>query len=137
MYLHENSLKKLPDEITCLSNLEILNLSNNALKHLPNLLGNLRNIRTLNIGNNKDLKSLPKSLGQAQKLRDLGVEGLNLVYPPKDIVSEGVVVAFLAQESGILYKPEEDVLVPNPEVSPKSPSDRENKVQVQRGKFRN
>lgn len=108
--LQDNNLKRLPNEIVNLGNLNVLNVSKNNLKELPELLGELRKLTILNISFNKAIKCLPKSLGYAQKIIQLELDGLNhLSYPPKDIINGGaiVIIAFLSIECGIEYNPEE------------------------------
>lgn len=110
MCLQDNNLKRLPNEIVNLGNLNVLNVSKNNLKELPELLGELRKLTILNISFNKAIKCLPKSLGYAQKIIQLELDGLNhLSYPPKDIINGGaiVIIAFLSIECGIEYNPEE------------------------------
>ena len=108
LYLQENKIKKLPEEITQLKCLVILNLAKNCLKVLPDTMGQLKNLSYLNISFNKDLNKLPKSLGYAQQIQDLQFEGLKLSYPPLDILTGGtiLIIAFLANECGINYSPE-------------------------------
>ncbi|XP_043474861.1 E3 ubiquitin-protein ligase LRSAM1-like isoform X2 [Leptopilina heterotoma] len=110
LFLQDNNLKRLPNEIVNLGNLNVLNVSKNNLKELPELLGELRKLTILNISFNKAIKCLPKSLGYAQKIIQLEIDGLNhLSYPPKDILDGGaiVIIAFLSIECGIEYNPEE------------------------------
>ncbi|XP_043257125.1 E3 ubiquitin-protein ligase LRSAM1-like isoform X1 [Colletes gigas] len=111
LYLQDNNIRKLPNEIVHLSKLSILNIANNNLKQLPETMGKLKQLTTLNISQNISLQKLPKSLGYAQQLAQLDINGLNLSYPPQDIVNGGtiVIVAFLANESGIEFSPEESV----------------------------
>lgn len=108
LYLQNNNIRKLPVEILNLTNLSVLNIAQNNLKCLPELMGELRQLIELDISHNKQLTKLPKSLGHAQLLKELQVTGLNLSYPPQDIISGGVIViiAFLARECGIEYMPE-------------------------------
>jgi len=50
---------------------------------------------------------LPKSLGYAQELVTLNIDGLNLLYPPEHI-SRGtttIMMAFMANECDIVYSP--------------------------------
>lgn len=104
-------MRKLPNEIVQLSKLAILNVSRNNLKQLPEGIGQLQQLTALDIGHNKSLQKLPKSLGYVQHLTNLNIDGLNLSYPPQDILDGGtiVIVAFLANESGIEYSPEDSV----------------------------
>lgn len=109
LYLQDNGIRKLPNEIIYLNKLTILNVSRNNLKQLPNGIGQLqKELTTLNISHNKSLQKLPKSLGYAQQLTSLNIDNLNLLYPPQDIIDGGtiVIIAFLANESGIDYSPE-------------------------------
>ena len=72
-------------------------------------MGELKSLTSLNVGHNKALQKLPKSLGQAQQIMELGIDGLKLSYPPEDVQSGGtiVIIAFLANECGIDYSPED------------------------------
>lgn len=111
LYLQNNNIRKLPNEITHLSKLTILNISKNNLKQLPEEIGQLQHLTVLDISHNKSLQKLPKSLGYAQQLTILNIDGLNLSYPSQDIIDGGtiVIVAFLANESGIQYSPEDSI----------------------------
>lgn len=70
-----------------------------------------KQLTTLNISHNKSLQKLPKSLGYAQQLTNLNIDNLNLSYPPQDILDGGtiVIIAFLANENGIVYSPETSI----------------------------
>lgn len=109
--MQDNNIRKLPNEIVHLSKLNILNVARNNLKQLPEAIGKLKQLITLDISQNKSLHKLPKSLGYAQQLAQLNIDELNLSYPPQDILHGGtiVIIAFLANESGIEYLPEESV----------------------------
>lgn len=109
--MQDNKIRKLPNEIVYLSKLTILNVSRNNLKQLPDGIGQLQQLNTLDISHNKSLQKLPKSLGYAQQLTSINIDGLNLSYPPQDVLDGGtiVIVAFLANESGIEYSPEDSV----------------------------
>ncbi|XP_033340246.1 E3 ubiquitin-protein ligase LRSAM1 isoform X2 [Megalopta genalis] len=111
LYLQDNNIRKLPNEIVYLSKLTTLNVAKNNLKQLPEAIGKLKLLTVLDISQNKSLQKLPKSLGYAQQLTEFNIDGLNLSYPPEDILKGGtiVIVAFLANESGTEYSPEESV----------------------------
>ncbi|XP_012530931.1 E3 ubiquitin-protein ligase LRSAM1 isoform X2 [Monomorium pharaonis] len=111
LHLQDNNIRKLPNEIVYLNKLTILNVSRNNMKQLPDDIGQLQQLNTFDISHNKSLHKLPKSLGNAQQLTNLNIDGLNLSYPPQDILEGGaiVIVAFLANESGIEYSPENSV----------------------------
>lgn len=111
LYLQDNNIRKLPNEIVHLSKLNILNIARNNLKQLPEAMEKLKQLTALDISENKSLHKLPKSLGYAQQLAQLNIDGLSLLYPPQDILDGGtiVIIAFLANESGIEYSPEETV----------------------------
>lgn len=99
----------MPAELGDLENLTLLNVSRNKLKGLPDSVGMLKRLRILDISRNEAIQKLPVTLGQAQSLKEINMEGLeNLSYPPKDILSGGtiVIIAFLANECGIEYAPE-------------------------------
>ena len=99
----------MPNEIVYLQNLSVLNVSKNNMKQLSDAIGQLRKLTTLNLSDNNAIKCLPKSLGYAQRITQLEIEGLNLSYPPADILNGGaiVIIAFLSQECGIEYNPED------------------------------
>ncbi|XP_076651818.1 E3 ubiquitin-protein ligase LRSAM1 isoform X1 [Halictus rubicundus] len=111
LYLQDNNIRKLPNEIVYLSKLTTLNVAKNNLKQLPEAIGKLKLLTVLDISQNKSLQRLPKSLGYAQQLTEFNIDGLSLSYPPEDILKGGtiVIVAFLANESGTEYSPEESV----------------------------
>ncbi|XP_077269477.1 E3 ubiquitin-protein ligase LRSAM1 isoform X2 [Temnothorax americanus] len=111
LHLQNNNIRKLPNEIVYLNKLTILNVSRNNLKQLPDGIGQLQQLNTLDISHNKSLHKLPKSLGYAQQLASLNIDGLSLSYPCQDILDGGtiVIIAFLANESGIKYSPENSV----------------------------
>lgn len=111
LYMQNNSIRKLPNELGDLTNLTILNVSSNKLKQLPDSIGMLERLTVLDISRNKAIQKLPKTLGKAQMLVELNVEGLNILYPPEDVLCGGtiVIVAFLANECGIDYSPEKSL----------------------------
>jgi len=107
--LQDNNICKLPNEIILLNKLTILNISRNNLKQLPEDIGQLRQLKTFDISHNKSLRRLPKSLGYAQELLNLNMDGLNLLYPPEHIScgTTTMIIAFMANECDIVYSPKD------------------------------
>ncbi|XP_047347971.1 E3 ubiquitin-protein ligase LRSAM1-like isoform X4 [Vespa velutina] len=134
LYLQENNISKLPNEIAHLNKLIILNISRNNLIQLPEVIGKLQHLITLDISYNKPLQKLPKSLGYLQLITSLNIDGLKLSYPPGDILSGGtiVIIAFLANESGIEYSPEDSVL--DNDLSRETSSENETLQQLEKAK---
>ena len=64
------TMKEIPDLITLLSNLEVLNISHNRIERLPDSLGDLSNLCDLNVSYNK-LEHLPDSIIELDKLKIL------------------------------------------------------------------
>ena len=60
--MNHDRLKKLPDSLGNLGNLQSLDLSHNNLKDLPAALGQLTRVRTLNLSHNPKLTRLVKQV---------------------------------------------------------------------------
>ncbi|GMJ00189.1 plant intracellular ras group-related LRR 9 [Hibiscus trionum] len=88
---HFNELRGLPDDIGRLTNLEVLNVRCNFsdLTALPETLGELINLKELDISNNQ-INALPDSFSRLEKLTKLNLDQNPLVFPPKEIVDQGV-----------------------------------------------
>jgi len=82
--LQRNKIKKLPDSIGDINNLEDLNLSNNVLEVLPESIGNLKQLTDLDLGHNKLVK-IPKSIGYLESLVYLDLCGNPLTTLPDSI----------------------------------------------------
>ncbi|CAH1101966.1 unnamed protein product [Psylliodes chrysocephalus] len=106
LYISNNQIKKLCDNICQLKNLKILDLSNNHIKFLPHDIGNLVNLRKCYINNNK-LKVLPKSVHKWKKIHVLELDADMFEYPPQDIVTQGLnsIMGFICEDVGVPYSP--------------------------------
>ncbi|XP_039275612.1 LOW QUALITY PROTEIN: CCR4-NOT transcription complex subunit 6 [Nilaparvata lugens] len=74
LYMNDNSLTRLPGEISRLVNLRMLDLSGNKLRSLPTELGELIYLRELLLNNNL-LRALPYEIGKLFQLQILGLSG--------------------------------------------------------------
>ncbi|MEH2151032.1 COR domain-containing protein [Nostoc sp.] len=83
--LSHKDLKKLPEEIGKLTNLEILDLRYNQLSSLPEEIGKLTNLETLYLRNNQ-LSSLPPEIVQLSNLQSLYLSTNQLSSLPPEIV---------------------------------------------------
>ena len=71
--LRWNRLEKLPKELFCLEQINILNLANNKIIELPIEIGKLKNLEELNLNIN-NLQFLPKDIVQLKKLKKINIK---------------------------------------------------------------
>ncbi|CAG2107351.1 unnamed protein product [Medioppia subpectinata] len=74
LYLNDNSLSRIPQDIARLTSLMHLDLSCNKLRSLPAELGDLIMLRELLLNNNY-LRCLPYELGKLFQIQTLGLKG--------------------------------------------------------------
>ncbi|KAF5889325.1 CCR4-NOT transcription complex subunit 6 [Clarias magur] len=74
LHLSDNSLSRIPPDISKLHNLVYLDLSSNKIRSLPAELGNMVSLRELLLNNNQ-LRVLPFELGKLFQLQTLGLKG--------------------------------------------------------------
>ncbi|KAI0212628.1 hypothetical protein LSAT2_002427 [Lamellibrachia satsuma] len=86
LMLDTNELTDLPAELTALSNLERMSLSNNHLSRLPPGFERLQNMRSLHAANNA-FDEFPESLCQLTQLEFLDLSDNKLVTLPESISS--------------------------------------------------
>lgn len=67
-------------------NISALDVSFNSIQRVPEGLSDLKDLSVLNLNGNASIASLPSELGLASKLWNLGVNGCNLSEPLKSIV---------------------------------------------------
>jgi hypothetical protein len=87
--LSNNRLNELPAELGQLTNLETLDLAYNRLTALPAELGQLTNLKMLNLRSN-DLTALPAELGRLTNLETLDPRANPLEAPLLEFVEKGV-----------------------------------------------
>jgi len=107
LLVNQNKLKKLPETLGNLKRLQTLDVSHNNLKELPLSLGSLVRMRSLDVKANPKLNKLPKTLGKAQALEKLQLDGESFVYPAKDVSCRGLeaIMRFLCkgEENSIVF----------------------------------
>ncbi|CAJ1943773.1 unnamed protein product [Sphenostylis stenocarpa] len=79
-----NQLSVIPDSISKLENLEEFNLSSNVLESLPDSIGSLQKLKVLNVSGNK-LTALPDSISKCSSLVELDASFNTLTYLPTNI----------------------------------------------------
>jgi Leucine-rich repeat (LRR) protein len=72
--LSKNVLKDIPNTIGSLEQLEELKVNDCALASLSPAIGNLKNLRILEISRNRELTTLPDTIGQLSKLQRLEID---------------------------------------------------------------
>lgn len=66
--LGRNGLNALPPQIAALSNLKILRLDYNSLRSVPAFVGNFKNLEELSLNANKNISALPRALSKRKGL---------------------------------------------------------------------
>lgn len=84
LYLQNNGLNFLPDEIVNLENLQVISVSDNNLTSLPKEIGKLKNLKDICLYKNK-FEYLPKEIGDWENLERLDVACNFLKSIPKEI----------------------------------------------------
>jgi internalin A len=79
-------LRRLPEAIGQLSQLQELNLSYNQLNTLPEAIGQLSKLKVLNLTHNR-LSTLPEAIGQLSELKKLHLSGNQLSTLPEAMQS--------------------------------------------------
>ncbi len=87
--LSYNNFTDLPAALSGLQNLQWLSVANNQLSTLPAVISELKNLKVLSLSNNQ-LKALPQTLTGLSQLQVLSLKNNPLVYPPPEILSQGV-----------------------------------------------
>lgn len=82
--LRHQQLRKIPDEVFLLKNLEILDLSKNKLQELPPQIAELTALQQLDVSSNK-LTTLPHELGGCNRLTKILASRNNISMLPPSI----------------------------------------------------
>ncbi|KAK4875922.1 hypothetical protein RN001_012344 [Aquatica leii] len=121
LYLEENEIEELPNDFFInLSKLTWLDLRKNKLSTLPSNVAHHEHLETILLQYNR-IEYLPVELGVVPKLKVLQISGNPLVYPPQDVIIQGIltVCSFLKEEYMKLQQQKTDIELIN-EVSPDS-----------------
>ena len=86
LQLGYNCIDTIPHTVSTLTNLEIFNLHNNRLTSLSSGIGKATNLLLLDLGGNVNLKSLPRSIGNLEKLKSLDLSSCGISKLPNDLV---------------------------------------------------
>ncbi|KAI8500697.1 Fibrinogen C domain-containing protein 1 [Branchiostoma belcheri] len=81
LYISDNLLTSLPEDLTRLTEVVRLDLNRNKLRTFPEVLLKMAQLRDLNLGEN-DFTSLPSDIGKLIKLRKLWLRRLSLTTLP-------------------------------------------------------
>lgn len=84
--ISKNSITELPDSIVKLKNLQYLIASRNGLKTLPKNIGELQNLVHLNVNQN-EIEVIPYSFGNLEKLEIADLWSNNLSYFPETMAN--------------------------------------------------
>ncbi|KAL7383388.1 hypothetical protein ABVT39_009556 [Epinephelus coioides] len=90
LYLEGNQISSIPDSMfISLPNLLWLDLRNNQITSLPAQIGLHRSLRTVLVEGNP-ISELPPELGNVITLKGLNLRNCPIIFPPQDIVSQGL-----------------------------------------------
>ena len=84
--LSRNNLQKIPDEVSCLVNLEILKVEQNHLMTIPATLGSLKSLQILDVSNN-NLSNLHQELFGISSLKILKLHSNRIMELPSTMGS--------------------------------------------------
>lgn len=85
-YLNKTEIEEIPNEISELTHITVLDISNNRLKKIPSQIGELTNLKILDLRNNC-LTELPHEIGLLKNLETLHLEGNSLIQLPIEIIN--------------------------------------------------
>ncbi|KAG2389104.1 hypothetical protein C9374_014504 [Naegleria lovaniensis] len=91
--LFNNKIQRLPPNLFQLTQIEALYLQNNELSEISEEIGNLQNLTELDLFNNK-LTSIPSSIGKLVKMKRLCLDNNDLRTLPTDIINLTNLISF-------------------------------------------
>ncbi|KAF5281619.1 hypothetical protein FQR65_LT02939 [Abscondita terminalis] len=120
LYLEDNEIEEIPNDFFVrLSKLTWLDLRKNKLTTIPSNIAEHQCLETILLQNNR-IEYLPTELGVVPKLKVLQISGNPIIYPPKEILNQGIltVCSFLKTEHEKLEKDkseDETESIPSPD----------------------
>lgn len=93
-------LKKVPESVRSMRDVEILDLADNQIEELPNWIGELTSLRGLSLINNR-LRTLPPEIGSLKNLDFLLLQGNRLESLPRTLRRTPVHYLTLAGNAGL------------------------------------
>ena len=89
--------------------LQVLNISNNQIKQLPESIGNLERLHVLNASSN-NLKALPNSIGRLKRLQTLDLRNNRHLRALPDVLGQATAIKELfVDPQGFTHPPGEIV----------------------------
>ena len=102
--LDENRLSTLPESLSCMKNLKVLDLGDNNLTSLPDDIGSLTKLEILNLSQN-NITELPASVGDLPSLKILDLSGNHFEDLPESFQSAGVIESFFMEKNYVKTLP--------------------------------
>ncbi len=115
LYLNDLGLKKIPESLRSLHNLEMVHLGGNHIEELPSWIGELSDLKAIGLMRNA-LRTLPEEIGLLRKLVCLRLESNQLVTLPTTIRGLPLRELRLRENPGlglpesVLSRPPEEIL---------------------------
>lgn len=106
LYLDDNNLTRIPDEVFKFVDLEGLMIQKNNIEILPPEIGQLINLKVLRLDNN-NLTLLPHEIGKLTKLEDLWLDHNQLISLPPEIGQLISLKEFSCNENKLTHLPQE------------------------------
>jgi len=86
LYLHNNRIKKFPEELLELSSLKELKLNGNEIEKIPDEINRLKNLKKVDFSSNK-IKNMPANFKELKKIEVLLLDNNEIQTFPAEILS--------------------------------------------------